>query len=417
METKTYCVVTSSTEPSASYYRFNGEDKELTIEERDSHFPLPNHDVFTLELFSPASWEPIPDTSIQTDDWEHITCLKNVALAYEGARSGLKGYIAMGTNYNYSEDITSRGRIFLFDIIDVVPEPGKPLTKNKIKMIYAKEQKGPVTAITHVVGFLVTAVGQKIYIWQLKDNDLIGIAFIDTEVYVHQMLSIKSLILVADLFKSITLLRFQEEYRTLSLVCRDAKPLEVFDVNFLIDNTELGFLASDKDQNILLYLYQPMARESYGGQHLIRRGDFNIGSNINSFIRLCCKKSTLTAERRNFLGSNRRHVTMYSTLDGSIGYIVPIHEKSYRRLLTLQNMLVRNLTHLAGLNPKAYRSLKAPAPERVNPAKRVIDGDLVWMFITCMNTRQRNEIANKVGVKTIELLQDIYELDRSTWHF
>jgi len=45
------------------------------------------------------------------DQWEHVTCLKNVSLAYEGTRSGLKGYIVLGTNYNYGEDITSRGRV------------------------------------------------------------------------------------------------------------------------------------------------------------------------------------------------------------------------------------------------------------------------------------------------------------------
>lgn len=49
---------------------------------------------------------------------------------------------------------------------------------------------------------------------------MIGVAFIDTQIYIHQMLSIKSLILIADVYKSISLLRFQEEYRTLSLVSR-----------------------------------------------------------------------------------------------------------------------------------------------------------------------------------------------------
>jgi hypothetical protein len=48
----------------------------------------------------------------------------------------------------------------------------------------------------------------------------VGVAFIDTNIYIHQLLSIKSLILVADVYKSISLLRFQEEYRTLSLVSR-----------------------------------------------------------------------------------------------------------------------------------------------------------------------------------------------------
>lgn len=369
-----------------------------------------------LELFSPASWEPIPDTSFELDHWENIICLQNVALAYEGARSGLKGYIAMGTNYNYSEDITSRGRLFIFDIINVVPEPGKPLTKNKIKMLYAKEQKGPVTAITHVVGFLVTAVGQKIYIWHLKDNDLIGIAFIDTEVYIHRMLSINSLILIADPLKSVSLLRFQEEYRTLSLVSQDFKSMQVYDINFLIDNSELGFIVSDNDKNLILYLYQPLSHESCGGQFLIRRGDFNIGSNVNTFFRLQCKQFKLLTKKEEDIGSGK-HVTMYATLDGSIGCIVPIHEKNYRRLITLQNILAQTISHIAGLNPKDYRSFKGTTFKKMNQAKKIIDGDLVWMYVTHMNATQRDKIASKVGVQTIELLQNIYELDRTTWHF
>lgn len=62
----------------------------------------------------------------------------------------------------------------------------------------------------------------------MKDNDLVGVAFIDTQIYIHQMLSIKSLILIADVYKSISLLRFQEEYRTLSLVSRVSRYIKFF---------------------------------------------------------------------------------------------------------------------------------------------------------------------------------------------
>lgn len=66
----------------------------------------------------------------------------------------------------------------------------------------------------------------------MKANDLVGVAFIDTQIYIHQALSLKSLILVADIYKSISLLRFQDEVRTLSLVGR-VSPSMAFVIDLL----------------------------------------------------------------------------------------------------------------------------------------------------------------------------------------
>ncbi|KAK9754601.1 Mono-functional DNA-alkylating methyl methanesulfonate N-term [Popillia japonica] len=424
LESKTYCLVTSIAEPSTQYYKFNGEDKELSVEDRGERFPYPPQEKFSVMLFSPVSWDVIPNTKIDLEEWEHINCLKNVALAYEGARSGLKGYIAIGTNYNYGEDITSRGRILIYDIIEVVPEPGQPLTKNKFKEIYAKDQKGPVTAISQVKGFLVSAVGQKIYIWQLKDNDLVGVAFIDTQIYTHQILSIKSLILVADVYKSISLLRFQEEYRTLSLVSRDFRPCEVYGIEYLIDNTTIGFLLSDNERNLVLYMYQPEARESFGGQRLLKKADFHIGQSINTFFRLRCKLGHLGDDKRLMSGSDKRHITMFATLDGGLGYIMPIPEKTYRRLLMLQNVLVLQGSHTAGLNPKAFRTHKTwrkqsggPCRSVIDgPCRSVIDGELVWKFLQ-LPINEKVEVSKKIGTKIEELISDLSCIDKLTAHF
>lgn len=44
-----------------------------------------------------------------------------------------------------------------------------------------------------------------------------------------------------------------------------------------------------------------------------------------------------------------------ATLDGGIGLLLPMQEKTYRRLLMLQNALTTMLPHHAGLNPRAFR--------------------------------------------------------------
>jgi cleavage and polyadenylation specificity factor subunit 1 len=70
-----------------------------------------------------------------------------------------------------------------------------------------------------------------------------------------------------------------------------------------------------------------------------------------------------------------------ATLDGGLGYIMPVPEKTYRRLLMLQNVLVSQGAHIAGLNPKAFRTYKSWKKLQTNPARSVIDGELVYNYL------------------------------------
>jgi hypothetical protein len=66
------------------------------------------------------------------NEWEHVTCMKTIALRFQG--NLMKTYIAVGTANCFNEDVVSRGRVILFDIIEVVPEVNQPLTKHKLKV-------------------------------------------------------------------------------------------------------------------------------------------------------------------------------------------------------------------------------------------------------------------------------------------
>ncbi|XP_033987005.1 cleavage and polyadenylation specificity factor subunit 1-like [Trematomus bernacchii] len=415
VECKVYAICTSVKDPCTRIPRMTGEEKEFETIDRDDRYINPQQERFSIQLISPVSWETIPNTRFDLEEWEHVTCMKTVALRSQETVSGLKGYIAAGTCLMQGEEVTCRGRIVILDVIEVVPEPGQPLTKNKFKVLYEKEQKGPVTALCHCHGYLVSAIGQKIFLWVLKDNDLTGMAFIDTQLYIHQMFSIKNFILAADVMKSISLLRYQQESKTLSLVSRDAKPLEVYSIEFIVDNNQLGLLVSDRDKNLYVYMYLPEAKESFGGMRLLRRADFNAGANINTFWRMPCR-GALEAGSKKALSWDNKHITWFATLDGGVGMLLPMQEKTYRRLLMLQNALNSMLPHHAGLNPKAFRMLQSNKRCLQNAVRNILDGELLNKYLY-LSTMERSELAKKIGTTQDIILDDLLEVDRVTAHF
>uniref|UniRef100_A0A8C3MBX0 Cleavage and polyadenylation specificity factor subunit 1 n=1 Tax=Geospiza parvula TaxID=87175 RepID=A0A8C3MBX0_GEOPR len=371
VESKVYAVATSSPHPCTRIPRMTGEEKEFESIERDERYVPPQQEAFSIQLISPVSWE-----------------------------------VAVGTCLMQGEEVTCRGRILILDVIEVVPEPGQPLTKNKFKVLYEKEQKGPVTALCHCHGYLVSAIGQKIFLWSLKDNELTGMAFIDTQLYIHQMISVKSFILAADLMKSISLLRYQEESKTLSLVSRDAKPLEVYSVDFMVDGSQLGFLElSDRERNLLVYMYLPEAKESFGGLRLLRRADFHVGAHVNTFWRTPCRGHAEGPNRRSSTWENK-HITWFGR-----------DEKTYRRLLMLQNASPHSaLPHLASLNPRAFRLLQSERRLLQNAVRNVLDGELLGRYLY-LSAMERAELAKKIGTTPEIILDDLLEIDRVTAHF
>lgn len=95
--------------------------------------------------------------------------------------------IVVGTSLARGEDIPARGCIYVFEVIDVVPDPDQPYANKRLKLVGKELVKGAVTALSEIggQGFLIAAQGQKSMVRGLKeDGSLLPVAFMDMQCYV-----------------------------------------------------------------------------------------------------------------------------------------------------------------------------------------------------------------------------------------
>ena len=105
-----------------------------------------------------------------------------------------------------------------------------------------------------------------------------------------------------------------------------------------------------------------------------------------------------------------------ATLDGGLGCLVPIPEKVYRRMIMLQLKMNSGLSHLAGLNPKAFRKFRTHHQYLYNPRKNILDGNLLSQYLQ-LSVKQKTDFAKQIGTSPRQVLDTLKEIDKITTHF
>src|SRR3954471_11358655 len=98
--------------------------------------------------------------------------MKTLELEASESTHQRKPVIAVGTSIVRGEDAATKGNIRIFEVITVVPEPGRPETNRRLRLIVKDEVKGAVSAISELgtQGFLLMAQGQKCMVRGLKED-------------------------------------------------------------------------------------------------------------------------------------------------------------------------------------------------------------------------------------------------------
>ena len=119
-----------------------------------------------------------------------------------------------------------------------------------------------------------------------------------------------------------------------------------------MDEKALNFLVADDFKNLFMFHYAPKRIESRDGKKLICCGDFHLGAHVTKMVR---HRLTVLEPMDGSRPAEHRYATIFGSLDGGLGMMVPVDEKVFRRLFMLQQILVNALEHNAALNPKGFR--------------------------------------------------------------
>ena len=139
---------------------------------------------------------------------EVVLCIKTLNLEVSETTHQRKELIAVGTSIVHGEDLATKGNIRIFEVINVVPDPERPETNKRLKLIVKDELKGAVSAVSELgtQGFLIMAQGQKCMVRGLKeDGTLLPVAFMDMQCYVTNLKNLPNtgMLLMGDAFKGV----------------------------------------------------------------------------------------------------------------------------------------------------------------------------------------------------------------------
>lgn len=214
-----------------------------------------------LKLINPVNWSVI-DT-VAFDPFEIVMCVETLNLEISENTNERRQLITVGTAISRGEDLAMKGRLYVFDVVTVVPEPDRPETNKKLKRIAVENiPRGAITAVCEIgtQGFMLVAQGQKCMVRGLKaDGTLLPVAFMDMNCYVTSIRELRGtgLCAFADALKGVWFAGYTEEPYRMMLFGKSGRDMEVVATEFLPDGKELFILAADADGSLHVLQYDP----------------------------------------------------------------------------------------------------------------------------------------------------------------
>lgn len=370
----------------------------------DLNLEMPRPDAYRskLKLISLLTWTVIDQVEYGVN--ESVVTLKSVMLEVSEKTKQQKEFLVVGTSIIRGEDLAAMGGFYIYEAIDVVPEPGRPETNRKLKQVTSEVGKGAVTSVCEVSGHLLIAQAQKVVVRNIQEDlSIVPVAFMDMNMYVLSSKSLKYMVLLADAIRSVWLVGFGQEPYRMTLFGKDYRDVQVTSCDFAVVQKKLYIVVADAQQRIHILQYDPEDPMPFSGQRLIRRAEFFTGKDIDSMVMLQYDDPVSRSKEEKTEGAPKQgvFVSLCGARDGSLSVIVPVPEATYRPLYVVQQQLADKEEHYLGLNPRMHRATGVAPPATTAQGKAIIDFDLVRTFQD-LSVERRAQYARRLG-KTGEI--------------
>lgn len=194
----------------------------------------------------------------------------------------------------------------------------------------------------------------------------------------------------------------------MQLFGRDQMGLDVVAAEFLPQGKQLFIIAADGGGTLHVLQYDPENPKSVRGTKLLHRSSFQSGAfptTMTLLPRTAVSSETpvsTTTDGSDTAVEPATQQILVTTQGGGLALITPLSEQCYRRLSTLQNILIANLEHPCGLNPRAYRAVESDGIG----GRAIIDGNVVQKWLD-QSSQHKSLTADKCGGTLWEVQGDL----------
>ncbi|KAG6021324.1 hypothetical protein E4U41_002526, partial [Claviceps citrina] len=299
-----------------------------------------------LKLINPVTWTVIH--TVEMEACESIESMKTLHLEVSEETKERRMLVAVGSALSKGEDLPTRGRVQVFDIVTVIPEPGRPETNRRLKLMAREEMpRGGVTALSEIggQGLMLVSQGQKCMVRGLKeDGSLLPVAFLDMSCHVSSVKELPGtgLCVMADAFKGVWFAGYTEEPYTFKVLGKSGGKLPLLLADFLPDGDDLSLVAVDAEGDLHVLEFNPEHPKSLQGHLLLHRASFSVTPNAPTWTLLLPRTappSSRSQQSQQSQQSSLSHVLLMGCPSGQLAALAPLPESTYRRLLSVTNQL------------------------------------------------------------------------------